>query len=186
MDESLPSRESNEYAAVLSEVFSAFVRDSLAHSTADPSLGITPALAECLEFVYLHGVVSVGRIAEGLNVTEPAASQLVDRLVRLELAARGEDAHDRRLSRVSLTESGVEAAVRNRAARKAAFTRALDRIPSDKRRAFVESLEAFLTAAIGDEEDIEKFCNRCGIDHVAFCVLNRIHQAMTGAQFDRF
>ena len=186
MKEEVLSRESVEYAEVLSEVFVAFVERSLGRGAADTEGGLTQALGDCLHFVYLHGVCSVGRIAQGLGVSEPAASQLVDRLLRRGLVKRGEDERDRRLTRISLTETGMSAASRNKAARQKAFARTFDRMDVGIRRSFVLGLESFLAVALGDEEEIEKFCARCGIDHVAFCVVNRIHQAVTGSQMEGF
>jgi len=186
MHEQAPARESPEYAEVLSEIFSAYVELSVNRLAADRELGITPALADCLQFVYLHGICSVRRIAEGLSITEPAASQLVDRLVRGGLLTRTEDEHDRRLTRVWLTEKGLEAASRNRTARQESFARVLSRLDQQTRKALVSSLEGFLTAALGDAEEIEKFCKHCGIDHVAYCVLNRAHQAVTGVQMEEY
>ena len=186
MEEGILSRESVEYAEILSEVFAALVTRSIGRGAADPEYGLTHALADCLQFIYLHGTCSVGRIAEGLSISEPAASQLVDRLARGGLVVRSESERDRRLTNVSLTGKGMEAASRNKTARQEAFIRVFDRVSPEIRRAFVESREAFLAVALGDEEEIEKFCARCGIDHVAFCVLNRIHQTMTGAQIESY
>ena len=186
MEERTLSRESAEYAAILSEVFAAFVKGSLGSGIADPELALTPALADSLQFLYLHGVSSVGRIAEGLGISEPGASQLVERLARLDLVTRTEDERDRRMARVILTERGREAASRNRAARQQSFADVFGRLDARNRKSFMEGLEAFLAKAVGDEEDIAKFCARCGIDHVAFCVLNRIHQVMTGSQMEDF
>ena len=186
MEEGVLSRESVEYAEILAEVFAALVERSVGRGGADPEHGLTEALAGCLRYLYLHGSCSIGRIAEGLGISEPAASQLAERLVRVGLAVRKEEERDRRLSIVALTENGVEVASRGRAARQQAFARAFDQMDAGARRAFLQGIEAFMVAALGDEEEIEQFCARCGIDHVAFCVLNRIHQAVKGSQMESY
>ena len=186
MEQVTLSRESAEYSGVLSEVLAALVERSLGRSVVNDDLGLTEATSGCLQFLYLHGAVPIGRIAEGLGISEPAASQLVERLVRLGLVARKEEERDRRLSMVALTENGMKAAARGRTARQQAFARAFDRMNAEARQAFVKGLEAFLVAALGDEQEIEQFCARCGIDHVAFCVLNRIHQEVTGSQMESY
>ena len=186
MEEGALSRESVEYAEILSEVFAALVERSVGRGGADPEHGLTEALAGGLQYVYLHGSCSIGQVAEGLGISEPAASQLVERLVRRGLIARRVDERDRRSVRVSLTEMGVEAASRGKADRQQAFAQAFDRMDRGARLAFVQGLESFLVAALGDEQEIEQFCARCGIDHVAFCVLNRLHQEVTGSQMEGY
>ena len=57
----------------------------------------------------LHGgSCGVHQIGEKLEVSSPAASQLVDRLVQAGLAERSESREDRRARRVSLTQKGRE------------------------------------------------------------------------------
>jgi DNA-binding MarR family transcriptional regulator len=61
----------------------------------------------------LHGgTCGVRQIGEKLEISSPAASQLVNRLVEAGLARRSESSEDRRAKRVSLTEKGRELASR--------------------------------------------------------------------------
>ncbi|GII51917.1 hypothetical protein Pth03_03060 [Planotetraspora thailandica] len=48
------------------------------------------------------------RLARHLDITEPAAAQVIDELVRLGLVARGQDPHDRRRYALELTALGRE------------------------------------------------------------------------------
>ncbi|MEU2619725.1 MarR family transcriptional regulator [Streptomyces sp. NPDC007157] len=54
------------------------------------------------------GPISQQRLAELLAITGPAASQLVDELVKLGLVRRGRDPHDRRRYALEVTELGRE------------------------------------------------------------------------------
>ncbi|MER5523089.1 MarR family transcriptional regulator [Streptomyces sp. NPDC002677] len=54
------------------------------------------------------GAISQQRLAELLAITGPAASQLVDELVKLGLVRRGRDPHDRRRYALEVTELGRE------------------------------------------------------------------------------
>ncbi|MEV7325337.1 MarR family transcriptional regulator [Streptomyces sp. NPDC093970] len=54
------------------------------------------------------GPISQQRLAELLAITGPAASQLVDELVRLGLVRRGRDPHDRRRYALEVTGTGRE------------------------------------------------------------------------------
>jgi DNA-binding MarR family transcriptional regulator len=48
------------------------------------------------------------RLAQHLDITEPAAAQIIDELVRLGLVVRGQDPHDRRRYALELTDLGRE------------------------------------------------------------------------------
>lgn len=49
---------------------------------------------------------SVSEISDELQVSNPAASQLIERLVQQGLIARTEDPNDRRLKQIALTDAG--------------------------------------------------------------------------------
>jgi len=53
-----------------------------------------------------RGMCGVTDISERLSVTSAAASQMIDRLVQLDLLERTEDPNDRRVRRLSLTDQG--------------------------------------------------------------------------------
>ncbi len=66
-----------------------------------------------------HGSLGVSEIGDGLGVSNPAASQLLDRLVQQELITRAENPQDRREKQLILTEKGrsvLRESVRNRQA----------------------------------------------------------------------
>ena len=54
------------------------------------------------------GAATVGEIGAMVGIGNAGASLLVDRLVRLGLAQRGDDPTDRRRTRVSLTDAGTD------------------------------------------------------------------------------
>jgi len=64
------------------------------------------------QFVALHvlmarGACTIGEIADSCELSPAATSHLVDRLVRLGLVHRVEDAADRRQKRVTVTKAGI-------------------------------------------------------------------------------
>ncbi|MDO8585649.1 MAG: MarR family transcriptional regulator [Armatimonadota bacterium] len=181
-------RNSTDYLELLAEVFAEIVQRGVdSKYVAGTSEGeVTPALMQCLQYIYLHGPCSIRRIAEGLSVSLPASSQLVERLAQRNLVTRHESEDDRRLTRVDLTEAGREIASRARSERDRWFLRLCDKLTDEKRTALVDSLEEFIFLAISNEQDIEKACVKCGIDHLAFCVLNRAHEAATGTPLEKY
>ena len=83
------------------------------------SSGLSMPQFSTLMRLYYHGGCGISEISAHLDVTAPAASQMVDRLVQMGLLERGEDPNDRRAKQVTLSakgraliEKGIEA--RNR------------------------------------------------------------------------
>ena len=66
-----------------------------------PQLGILMQL-------HYRGGCGISDLSERFDVTNAAASQLVDKLVQSGLIQREEDPHDRRVKRVDLTAKGAE------------------------------------------------------------------------------
>lgn len=94
---------------------------------------------------------------------------------------RVENESDRRLATVSLTDAGRELVTQLRSEKLAWFSGLLEAMDEKKRAAFVDSLEEFIKVALtSSEQDIDNACVRCGIDHLAFCVVNKAHMAATG------
>jgi DNA-binding MarR family transcriptional regulator len=53
--------------------------------------------------------VSLGELARGVGLSDAAAVRMVDGLLRGDLVVRREDAHDRRIKRITLSAAGLEA-----------------------------------------------------------------------------
>ena len=180
-------RNSTDYLELLAEVFAEIVGKGIENRRAKTADGeVTPALMQCLQYIYQHGPCSIGRIADGLSISVPGSSQLVDRLSHRDLVTRHESEDDRRLTRVDLTEAGRDAVRRARSERDRWFLELCDKLSEEKRRALVDSLEEFIFLALTTEQDVEQACVKCGIDHLAFCVLNRAHKAATGEPLEKY
>lgn len=175
MERERASPDSAEYAEVVAEVFIETVRKSSGRLTCpDNNADLTPALMECLQYVYLHGAAPIRQIAGGLEISLSAASQLVDRLVRKGMVTRGENEQDRRLTKVDLTDAGREAVRQMRQRKSEWFDGILEAMPHSQRRAFREGLEHFLKIALSGEDNVDRACVRCGMEHAAFCVVNKV------------
>lgn len=170
------SRESAEYSEIIAEVFAQEFAKSADRALCCDNVhnGITASLMECLQYVFLHGPSPIRQIAAGLEISLSAASQLVDRLVRKNLVVRREDEADRRLASIELTEAGRAAAWDVRRSKSEWFRSILSAMPDREREAFRDGLEGFLKIALAQEENVERACVRCGLEHVPFCVVNRV------------
>jgi len=165
-----------EYAETLSDVFAQAVSKFESQALKDDACGegITPALMECLQYLYLHGESSLGGIAKALEISISAASQLVDRLVKKGAVSRREDEEDRRQIKVALTYCG-ETLVKDARTRKSAwFASVVGAMTEEERKAFVAGVEAFLRASLSGAKDLGWACAKCGIKHETFCVVNQL------------
>ncbi len=166
--------DSSEYAEILAELFVEAVQKSEEKGIAAACPELTPSLLACLELVCVSGSCSVRNVAQGLDISLSAASQLVDRLVKKNLATRRENESDRRVIEVELSDEGIETVKRIRVRRSQWFASVARRMSAEKRKAFVEGMEEFLLHAVEGSNDVNKACAMCGRKHVAFCVVNRI------------
>ncbi|HLZ22254.1 MAG TPA: MarR family winged helix-turn-helix transcriptional regulator [Ktedonobacterales bacterium] len=97
-----------------------------------------------------HPRMSVGMVAETLEVGKPAASMLVDRLVHLGFAQRTEDREDRRRTWVEATAAGTELVARLRQGGSERLSHALELMEPEDRDALLRGLQAL--AAIAERE----------------------------------
>jgi len=180
------AKESLEYTehllALLTDVLHEMITDRPLREVGGE---ITPSLAQGLQFVYQHGACSMRDVARGLSTTLPAASQLVDRLVKKEWVTRSDNKEDRRLSEIRLTDTGRRLAEAIRSKRVEGMSRILDRMDAGNRRALVESLESFIAAGIESADSALETCSHCGTDHTPECVLNELYRAATGTGIKR-
>jgi len=70
------------------------------------AFGLSSGQLRTLTRLHFHGNCQVSDIGDDLGVTAAAASQLVDRMVHMDLLERSEDPDDRRVKRVTITEAG--------------------------------------------------------------------------------
>ena len=68
--------------------------------------GLSMAQAAALFLINRKSSCSVSEIGGELEITNPAASQLLDRLVQQGFVVRSEDPKDRRLKKISLSDQG--------------------------------------------------------------------------------
>src|SRR5215208_3618699 len=70
------------------------------------STGLSMPQFSILMQLHHSGNCAIGDISDRFDITNAAASQLVDKLVNSRLIQREEDPHDRRAKRLNLTEKG--------------------------------------------------------------------------------
>jgi DNA-binding MarR family transcriptional regulator len=142
--------------------------------------GVTPAQFEALSFIHRHGGCSAKALSEGLRISIPSSTRLVDRRVRKALVARRESAEDRRLVHLSLTTEGEGVLAAVREARINRLQCALATLGPGEQEHLHDLLERFLRAVLCDEETVNDCCLHCGSEHDRDCVVNAMHEALVG------
>jgi DNA-binding MarR family transcriptional regulator len=74
------------------------------NSLKDSELSLLQAYA--LTYLFFKGPIKISELCEHMNVSAGAASQMVDRLEKLEMVARIADSEDRRVRKVTVLEKG--------------------------------------------------------------------------------
>ena len=166
-----------------SDLFVAIVEKLMTQRMLDQSFDqqVTPAQLLALRYLSLNESSLMSDVAEGLDISFPAATKTIDRLVRKELASRLEDPRDRRVVRIRLTDRGkglVDDVYEERSRR---FSDVLDRLDPGARDALHTTMEAFISAAIDDEDTVNTVCLHCGSEHHDSCPVKVAYLRLTRA-----
>lgn len=138
----------NQFTDVLRDWAEVFMRRSMrdfTHFMRDSGLSMPQVSA--LFRLHYHGMCGVSDIADHLDVTSAAASQMVDRLVQQGLLERSTDPHDRRVKQIELAPAGhqlLEDAIQARVQWLADLTTVLS--PAEQ-ETIVEALDLLTDAA---------------------------------------
>ena len=164
----------------VSDVFTKIMLDLMSGSEE-----ITMPQFQALKHISLHGSCSIGSLAEGLSVSQPAATMLVDRMLRKGLVIREPGKSDRRQMDVSLTSHGESLLEQIESERTDRLSKILSLIGRSDREQFVRSLERFIEAALKLERTPNDACLRCGIEHHKDCIVNQLQLALAGEEIER-
>jgi DNA-binding MarR family transcriptional regulator len=111
------------------------------------ALGLSmPQLGVLLQLRY-RGNCGVSDISDRFDITNAAASQLVDKLVQSKLIQREEDPQDRRAKLLNLTEKAKELMQRNMEERYRWVGKLAEKLTPEERTKVVEALSIMTNAA---------------------------------------
>lgn len=111
----------------------------------EPPVG--PTTASTLRLLQVEGPQRISAVAEHLGISQPGATQLVDRLVAEGTATRAADPTDRRAALVHLTDAGRDVMRRRHESRAVALDHLLSRLSAADRRR-IEAAVPALTALV--------------------------------------
>jgi DNA-binding MarR family transcriptional regulator len=100
-----------------------------------------------LFLIHRKGTSSVSDIGDELDITNPAASQLLERLVQQGLVVRSEDPNDRRQRQIALSEQGEVVLQESLQARQKWLEDLVKRMSPDEQEQVIEALNIMLEKA---------------------------------------
>jgi DNA-binding MarR family transcriptional regulator len=109
--------------------------------------GLSPTQVNTLMRLYHKGSCGVSDIGEFTGVTNAAASQMIDRLVQMNLLERVESASDRRYKQLSLTEKGKQLVHRGIETRQRWFEDLTCEITAEQQKIVADGLTILTEAA---------------------------------------
>lgn len=123
------------------------LRRGVAGQEGPPRLSVMQAQA--ILHVAEHGAMSMRHLAEQLGISQPAATDLVNRLVEAGTLERFMVPNDRRKVMVRLTPAARETAEGTLAERRALIAGALTRLSPEERRGFLRGLRLLAESLAG-------------------------------------
>lgn len=166
------------YAELISDIFIEVLGRILSPEIIKEVCGeeITLSQLHAMRYIYRHeGECSVTELAEGLSVTTPAATKLIDRLEKHDWVVRREDEKDHRVFHVRLTDRGREVTEKVKTLRTQRMEKIVQSLSPENRQALLQGLESFIYTAMTDKEMLETVCQHCGTDALDSCIINRSH-----------
>ena len=131
-------------------------RSLRAQDPANWAAGLTMPQLRALFHLARSGPVSVGQLAPGLGVSQPSATETIDKLACKGLVERSADSADRRVVRTALTEEGKEMIDRPWETRRAVLASALRDASPAERAAIERGLELLCDALEKAERDLRE------------------------------
>lgn len=148
----MPSTE--EFSEILHQWVKVFMRrtgQEFKHFMNESGLSFSQVNA--LMRLHFTGEADISDIGEQLGVSNAAASQLVERLVRMGLLERREDHFDRRIKRLTLTPAGHELAEELVDTRRRWMEKFTNSLTSQQRESIFQALQVMTDAAQKMEEN---------------------------------
>ncbi len=148
-------------ADLFSHVISRTLNEKLVAEISDDHVSV--AQLGAVRFIRLHCRVRMGDLANGLMISYPSATNMVNRLERQGLAMRGVNPSDHREVEVSLTPEGMDLADRIDEERTARLETMVASMPQEARESLCQGLYSFVASAVGGSLAMaEDICLRCG------------------------
>lgn len=142
----------------------------------DESADVTAAQFHMLRYIANHPASTVGAISNALSIRQSSATNLLARLHKKGLVTKRGLRSDRRLVRISLTESGSKTLERLAAQRDKLLSKVLASMPKSEQKKLLDGLDGFVRAAHQVGILAGGACPICGADTVCDCVRKQVEE----------
>ncbi|MBS3873942.1 MAG: MarR family transcriptional regulator [Firmicutes bacterium] len=114
-----------------------------------------------LRYIWLHPDCPLSSLAEGLGISNPAATKVMDRLARKDLVLRKQGL-DRRQIIAILTPKGRDVVENQLRLQMVAYAKLFDMMSETELASLQAGLEGMVDAAVRHWPDWQQLCLRCG------------------------
>lgn len=121
---------------------------------------LTLSQLHALSYVGERPSCSIGEIAEGLDVSHPAAVKMVDRLVKKGLVSRSVSRLDHRQAAIEITPAGRELVQWVGRERSDRLSHVLEQMNPEERQGLIRGLERFVEASL-NARALDQICRSC-------------------------
>lgn len=155
--------EASSHLLRFSHIFGSVVRELLVEK---PLAKVSPCPLTVSQFHLLKlmscdGQHQLGRVADFLGVSPPAATKNIDKLERLGLVIRSPSKGDRRATLLSVSSKGRRLVRKYEELRTARLSSVLDRFRPEEIEQLGDLLERFAVTLLNLEQSVDKYCLRC-------------------------
>lgn len=174
--------EERKLIALFTHLVQEGIYESLFQGDGLSTWGLTEVQFRALQYIYLHPGCTLCEMADGLLISNAAATKLVQRLEGKGLLWRREAPQDRRRMELYPTEKGERLWTFLQEAFQQRLEEVLRRMDPIQQKHLLEGVEAFLYAALNTPEMVERACLRCGTAHRPDCWINLCCLELTGKE----
>ena len=134
----------------------------------------TSSQVQALKYLANHEPCTISTIAEGLGISQPAATMLINRMEKRGLVQRRPSETDRRQLEVSLTSQGHLILSQIERTRLDKLSEILELMSIDERNQLLTAIENFVSATLKKfRECANEVCLRCGDNHDPSCIVSQ-------------
>ena len=136
-----------------------------ARTTAEPLVrfeeDLTASQLLALRYILLHPNCALSSLAQGLGISNPAATKVMDRLEKKDLVVRVQGS-DRRQIKAVLTDKGHRVGEGTLRLQMEAYASLIESLEEDERNVLQQGMESIIRAAVKAYPDWQQLCLHCG------------------------
>lgn len=159
----------SEYSRILSLIFHEVMEQNYLHK--NPRLNLSKTQFTILKILSTSGSFKSSELAEILDLSRPAISKNIDKLVRLNLVTREIVKTDRRTMQISIRTTGRKFVEAYEDLRYSKQTSALSAFSEDERQQLSQLLHKYVQQCLKQQETVDLICLQCSNSIKERCIV---------------